>query len=488
MSDVKFRRKEFDSALPDWELVADVCAGERAVKSKGQIYLPKPNPLDNSRQNEARYEAYKKRATFFNATGRTLQGLVGSAFRVSPEAQIPPALDYLHTDASGSGVSIYQQSQSVLASVLQKGRSALYVDYPATESPTTLAQQRSGLIRANILAIDAAQVINWRSELFGGVHRLSLVVIEETVEEIDGFGVAEVMQWRALELIEGVYTVTVWREDEKGNLFVFSQVQPRDGSGNYWDLIPFTFVGAQNNDSSVDPLPLLDLALINVAHYRNSADYEDSVFFVGQVQPYITGLHEQWRDWMTDPKHPERAIYIGSRSPLLLPQGATFGLVQAQPNMIVREAMQDKERQMIALGARLISKGEAVKTATEAQAENEIQHSVLSLAVQNVSEAYTQAVSWCARFMNVAASAIEYAINTKFSETTFDPQALTALVQAWQAGRVPSSDVTTNLQRMGIISSEKTAEQVADELDSETAGLGLDNTDAMTNGDASSIN
>lgn len=482
MADVKHQRKEYANALPAWELVADVCAGELAVKAKGPTYLPRPNPLDTSRQNAARYDQYKARAVFFNATGRTLAGLVGAAFRVVPSAELPGELEYLQTDASGSGVSVYQQSQSVLASVLQKGRHALYVDYPATQSPATLAQQRAGLIRANIISVNAEQVINWRTELVGGVHRLTLVVIREVVEEINGFGADEVTQWRALEIIEGRYTVTVWRTNEKGDLYIYSQAQPLDGAGRPWEMIPFSFVGAQNNDPTVDDSPLLDLALINVAHYRNSADYEDSVFFVGQVQPYITGLDEQWRDWISDPKHPERAIYIGSRTPLLLPSGASFGLAQAQPNMIVREAMQDKERQMVALGARLIQKGEAVKTATEAQAENEVEHSVLSLAVQNVSEAYTQAIAWCARFMNAAADSVAYVINTKFSEKTFDPQALTAIVQAWQAGRVPSSDVTVTLQRMGVISSEKTPEQVADELESETAGLGLDD------GDAASIN
>lgn len=487
MSDARYKRKDYENALPAWELVSDVCAGELAVKSKGQKYLPKPNPRDNSPLNNARYEQYKTRAVFFNATGRTLAGLVGAAFRVAPSADIPSALEYLHTDANGAGVSIYQQSQSALGHVLQKGRHALYVDYPATQSPATLAQQRAGLIRANIISVNAENVINWRTELVGGVHRLSLVVIQENVEEIDGFGVADVTQWRVLQIVEGVYTVTVWRVNDKDELYIYSQAMPLDGAGRNWEIIPFLFIGAQNNDANIDQPPLLDLSLINVAHYRNSADYEDSVFFVGQVQPYITGLDEQWRDWISDPKHPERAIYIGSRTPILLPSGSTFGLAQAQPNMIVREAMQDKERQMVALGARLISKGEAVKTATEAQAENEVEHSVLSLCVQNVSEAYIQAIRWCARFMNSAADSVEYAINTKFAESTFNPQALTALIQAWQAGRIPSADVTANLQRMGIISSEKTAEEVADELASDGAGLGLDNLDGVNHGNASSI-
>lgn len=481
MADVTYTRKEYDYALSDWQLVGDVCAGERAIKAGGTKYLPKPNPLDFRKENDERYKQYSARAVFYNATGRTLAGLVGAAFRVDPVAKLPTALEYLATDANGAGVSIYQQSQAALGKVLQKARHALYVDYPATDSPASLAQQKAGAIRANIIAVNAEQVTNWRTTVTGGVHRLSLVVIKEISEEADGFGVSEVEQWRALELIGDIYSVTVWRKNEKGEPVIFSQAVPLDGKGNAWDEIPFTFIGAQNNDHNIDDSPLLDLARVNVAHYRNSADYEDSVFFVGQVQPFITGVDDFWV------KQAEKSgLYIGSRSPVMLPHGATFGMVQAAPNMIVREAMQDKEQQMIALGARLVTQGEAVKTATQAQAENEVEHSVLSLCVKNVSEAYTQAIKWCARFMNSPDSGIEYSINSQFSEKSFDPQALTALVGAWQAGRVPSSDVTVNLQRMGVISSEKTPEQVAEELDSETAGLGLDEPGAVDNGDAAS--
>ena len=41
--DVTFQRREFDDAVGDWQLVADVCAGSRAVKAKGTTYLPDPN-------------------------------------------------------------------------------------------------------------------------------------------------------------------------------------------------------------------------------------------------------------------------------------------------------------------------------------------------------------------------------------------------------------------------------------------------------------
>ena len=83
--------------------------------------------------------------------------------------------------------------------------------------------------------------------------------------------------------------------------------------------IPFTFVGAQNNDPSIDESPLYDIAMINLGHYRNSADYEESVFWCGQAQPWISGLDEQWRDWME-----KNGVYVGSRAPMMLPVGLSW--------------------------------------------------------------------------------------------------------------------------------------------------------------------
>jgi hypothetical protein len=39
---------------------------------------------------------------------------------------------------------------------------------------------------------------------------------------------------------------------------------------------------------------------MNIAHYHNSAEYENSVFLCGQIQPVMTGLDTEWRDWLQE--------------------------------------------------------------------------------------------------------------------------------------------------------------------------------------------
>jgi hypothetical protein len=469
MADVTFQHSEYVNAVPDWTMVDDVCAGDRKVKAAGARYLPIPNPLDTSAENEARYEQYKARAVFYNATGRTLQGLIGAVSRKNPAEKIPPVLEYIKTDIDGAGVSLYQQSQSVLGAVLKKGRNGLLVDYPHTERPASVADQTAGLIRASIISIDATQIINWRSTKIGGVHRLSLVVIKEVseIETNDGFGVKCVDQYRVLKLVDGVYTVEIW-EKAGDDWAVSATYQPENAAGKKWAVIPFTFVGAENNDKAVDQSPLYDLAVVNIAHYRNSADYEDSAFLVGQAQPWMSGLDEEWRDHLE-----EKGVAIGSRTPILLPENGAFGIEQAEPNTMVKEAMDQKERQMVALGARLVERGQAVKTATEAQGEIEAEHSVLSLAAKNVGEAYTVAIQWMAEFMGGSGSVL-FEPNTDFIEQELTAPMLTALVGAWQSGRLPSSDFWEQMRKYGVIDPDKQDEAIKTELDEELPGLGLD--------------
>ena len=471
MADVSFQHPEFKGAEYRWSVVSDACKGQEAVKAAGEKYLPRPNYEDKSNEARNRYNRYRERAAFHNITGRTKDVLVGIAFSKLPVLETPGSIEYVIDDIDGAGVNIDQQAHETLEEVLKLGRHGLLVDYPQTIAPASRADMDAGLIRAVTVGIEASQIINWRIERVGAKNKLVLLVIAESMIEIteDGFGQESVQQNRVLRLNEGNYTQELWRKDGKGAWYVYvPEFSITDGSGRPWDEIPFTFVGSVNNDSRIDPSPLYDIAELNIAHYRNSADYEDGVFYAGQAQPWMAGLSEEWRDWMQ-----EQGIFVGSRAPILLPEGGQYGIAQAQPNTQAKEAMDQKEAQMIALGARLLQPGSAVKTATEAQGELESNHSVLSLAVANVSEAYTKCLNWMLRFMGDSGEA-SYTLNTDFSRRDLDATIMTALATVWGTGQLPESDLWRAMRRTNLIDPQKTDEEIKEEIDSQMSGIDLD--------------
>ncbi|WP_312601073.1 DUF4055 domain-containing protein [Pseudomonas luteola] len=482
MSDVTYTRPELTAALSRWRLVRDVCKGSEKIKGEKWHYLPRPNPEDKSEANRARYDSYLARAVFYNATGRTKNGLIGAVFTTWPTLKVPSLLQYVSEDIDGQGVSIYQQSQAVIGHLLETGRHGLLVDYPAIDGGASLADMQAGRIRATVTGYKAEDIINWRTRQVGGQHVLSLVVLKEKYEEdtADGFGQEVKDQYRVLRLTdEGRYAVEIWRNE--GGWNIFDAREPTDGRGAAWTEIPFTFLGSQSNDANLDDAPLYDMAELNIAHYRNSADYEDSAYLVGQPQVYMAGLDEVWVQLLED-----KGIYFGSRAILPLPQGGSAGILQAQPNTLAKEAMDAKERQMIALGARLIEQGSGAKTATQEQNENAAEHSVLSLVVSNVSEAYSKVLEWMGLFMN-ATGKMEYTLNQNFVRVRIDANLLANLIKGVQAGLIPQSDFWRQLRDYQLIDPEKKDDAIRDELETTSPGPALDDEVDDNGGESSTV-
>jgi hypothetical protein len=274
----------------------------------------------------------------------------------------------------------------------------------------------------------------------------------------------------------GIYTQEVWEESSSETTMVVAPFTPLNGLGHPWKLIPFQFLGSENNDTSIDDSPLYDMAVLNIGHYCNSADYEDSVWFSGQPQFWISGLDEAWRDHLE-----ANGIYVGSRAPLTLPVNGSCGFAQPEPNTLVKEAMDAKKEDMVSLGARLIERGSAVKTATQADNDSAAEHSVLSLVVSNVSEAYSQCLVWMAEFVNAPGETL-YKLNQDFSQITLDATILSALFNAVQGGKLPAGDFWQYLRDRGVIDPEKTDDQIRDELETESPGPALDDTEVIPNG------
>lgn len=458
--------QQYNDIIARQRLVSDVCDGEHAVKEGRDLYLPIPAVADKSKENLARYDQYLHRAMFYGATGQTLNSLIGAAFRIDPTFKAD-LIDYAQKDVDGGGVSIFQQAQMVLSELLKKGRCGLLVDYPKTDTTISIAQQQAEAIRPNITFYQSENIINWRVERIGSRYMTTLVVLVEKISEVSAssaFVVEEIDQHRALKLIDGQYTVEIYHEDKLIDSYV-----PLDASGKPWDVIPFQILGSEANTWAIDPIPLEPLARVNLAHYRNSADHEDSVFLCGQPQAYMTGLSEEWRDELD-----KRGIYIGSRVLLPLPEGGTFGLAQAAANTLVRQAMMDKEEQMKGLGALIMQQGSAVKTATQSNNENAVQHSVLSLCVANINEAYLTCIGWMLRFITDTPP-IDYVFEVKqdLTQSAPEPQMLTALQNANQSGLIPKSVVWAYGRKVGLISSNTTDDDLISELEGETVSNGL---------------
>lgn len=465
MANVDWQRPEVQAKAASWKLVRDAVAGSEAVKAGD--YLPEVNAFDTSVENQQRNADRLKRAVYFNATGRTLSALTGVAFAKWPEVELPTGLEYVMDDVDGAGIGVVNQAQIVVDEVLQVGRAGLLVDYPAHEGVASRQDEDSGHLRATVSLYAAETIINWRMGKVGSKHLLTRVVLSEVVEEWDDFERREIPQFRELALDDGRYVVRVWQKVDSA-WQVIEERFPVNGAGRPWEVIPFAFIGATNNDAAPDKAPLYDLADLNIAHFRNSADHEESLFFAGQAQVWVTGADEQWLKAMQD-----AGIYVGSRQIGVAPQGGDVKLIQAEAVSALAEEMKAKVELMAALGARLIQPGTVAKTATESAGDDKAVHSVLSLVCDNVSDAYRAALRWVGEFMRADGES-DFTIGTEFSGVQFDAQQMAQALAAVQSGKLPESDFWTYLRAIGLLAADKSDDEVREEIESQGGGVELE--------------
>lgn len=446
---IGYTRTEVSDLIRKWELVEDCLRGEDAMKARGDRYLPRPNATDLSEQNLARYDSYLARAVFYNVAKKTVDGLVGQVFSRDPITKIPDDMKSMIDNVDGDGVSLDQQSKKGLTYVIAYGSFGIFVDYPVTSGVITMADRKAGLIYPTITQYHRRSIINWRFKKVGAVNKLSLLVIcEDGISDDDGFEITTERQWRVLRLDDlNEYTQTVWIYDQDSKTYVIKKdtVKPTDGKGNPLDEIPFYFCGMFNNNAAPDEPSLYDLCVLNRSHYRNSADYEDSCYLVGQPTPVFAGLTKQW---VAD-VFKNKPIQLGSRGSVALPVGGTATFLQAAPNSMPKEAMDQKEQQMIAFGAKLLTPGGGKNTLGEAQQEEGNENSALSAAAKNVSACYVRALKMAARMHNVSEEP-EYSLNTDFPASRLTPNERTQLVMEWQAGAITTSEMRAGMRKAGV--------------------------------------
>ncbi len=426
----------------EWLKLRDVLAGEKTVKKAGTKYLPRL-----ADQSLYEYQGYVDRALFFNASARTVQGLLGAIFRKSPQVDVPEevrsCLNSITFDNKPFGVF----AKHVVQEVLSMGRYGILVDMADTAD---MAEKKADQ-KPYLAGYAAEQIINWRMESKNGRSQLSLVVLSETIERggEDAFSVEAVQQYRVLSLDEqGRYIQTLFQEDRTGKYAAIHTIMPTFRGKPFYS-IPFLFIGPVSMSAEVEKSPVLDLVNVNLSHYRSSADLEHGRHFTALPTPYVT----------SPSNGDEKPVFkIGPSNVWLLEPGGNAGMLEFQGAGLsfIENACREKERMMAVLGARLL---EGQKNGVEAAEAIRLRHvgesSLLSSIADTVSHALTMALEYLAGWQGIdletQSDAIQVDLNKDFLADRMNPAEIQSLVAAWQAGAISFESLQLNLEKGEII-------------------------------------
>jgi hypothetical protein len=457
--------REYAAALSQWEKCRAASAGQEAVHAAGAAYLPKLTG-----QSHDEYEAFKGRTLYYNATGRTVDGLSGLIFRRPPTVEVPEAMDYLQADIDTAGTPLLAFAEHVVEELLQTGRIGMLVDYPPLEGVRTLADEQAAGGRPFVRTYAAESIINWRVERIGNRNTLTLVVLKECREEVsaDGFDASEVDVWRELKLTDGTYTVRTFekaKDTTKNEFIETSSYTPTIGQKPL-SFMPFLICGTMGISEKVGKPPILDLANVNLSHYRTTADYEHGLHFTGLPTPVVYGhSFDKGEVFALGSSVVKAFANSDAKAEFLEFQGK--GLDQ------LSKRLDEKEGMMAALGARMLANEKRqVEAAETAAIHRSGENSVLSSLANAASSALTRALEWCAMWAGVAAEP-KVELNTDYLPTGMTAQELTALVGAWQAGGISHLTLLDNLGRGELTRQGVTPEEEIAAIEEEGPKLGL---------------
>ena len=441
-----------------WLRARDVFAGEDAVKAANERFLPR---LDTQTDDE--YAAYKARASFFNATARTVDGFVGLIFRREPTVKLPErvsgvagALRVFAEDVDLLGTSLYTFSKNIVSELLTVGRAGTLVDW-----------EGDGEQRGYVVRYTAEQIRNWCVSRVNGRNVVTLVVLQEMVAESsdDGFDVTEIEQLRVLRLAtipsktkghsEQRYVVEIWRQKRNGSkrtsktewVRVETRIPLR--LGKPLTMIPFVFHGPRHSLPEVDKLPLADIIAINLDHYRLNADYKHGLHFTALPTAWVSGFDKAAN------------LRIGSSTAWVTETpGATAGFLEftGQGLTTFERAMDRDERLMAIRGSGMLEEQKRVgETAEAIELRQSGEYSVLMTLALSVSESVSQVLRWIYWWNSTEASPetisedlVLLQLNTDFSAKGLGSDELTAIVAAWQAGAI-SRETMFDLFRRGEV-------------------------------------
>ena len=382
----------------EWQLIRDTAAGERDVKDERQEYLPQ---LDSQDANE--YEAYIQRATFYPFTGRTINALVGTIFYRDPVITgVPERLVERLKYFTKAGAAHLPLMKGVCQEVLSVGRVGVLIDLPRTPStdPKPFVDM---YIAENILDWETT-IIDDPTHDMHGKSVLSKVVLREIdpvmVASMPGtLAKKHLIRYRELLLTVApnpttgiakyTYVQKYYAQQEADanypNDLVDTVIPTRRGEP--LDFIPFFVFGPLWSSTEVEKPPMIDIAPLNISHYRSYAHLEHGRFYTGMPVYYVELSQGQESGEYT----------VGPSVVWETAPGSKPGILEfnGQGLKFLSDALKEKEAQAAALGGRMVG----VQTGSTSESDNQVavkdrnEQVILLNAVESLDEGFRRVMN-----------------------------------------------------------------------------------------------
>jgi hypothetical protein len=393
------------------------------MRAAGDAYLPK-----EPREKAAAFARRLSRTVFFNGYLKTLESFVGVVFTndITLKDDVPPGIATQCEDIDLAGTHIDVFAKQLFRDMFEGYAFILVDEQPlATMPPVTLAgitRADSNTLRPYWQTYKADQAINWRRARINGEDQFTQITFKEQSCEPDGeYGDKIVVRYR------------VFRRTDAGQvewqLFELRKVEGQEeesivsiGTGTTsLKRIPVAVIGELGA-----PPALLDLAYLNISHWRNCSDQENIL--------HVTRVPMMLRKGAGSDA-PE--IEIGPTT-IDIEKDGDISWIEINANgamRIGREYLLDIEQRMGMMGlATLTQRAGTVITATEKKQDYKEKHSQLATMARGLKDGIEQALKFHAEYLGKdSGGSIELGVQEE--ELILSPQHLAVLLDAVKIGK-----------------------------------------------------
>ena len=418
---VKAVHPEYKKRQTQWKRVRDVLEGSDAVKAAGKTYLPMLGG-----QSVEEYTAYKDRALFYSAAGRSRDGLAGMLTRKLPQLDYPEEMASFFKDVSGNNTSFNELFTFTANEELSVGRYGILIDWPTNGGEPYLA------------TYETESIINWfkdENDILTGV-----VLQEDTLAlASDGFTWEPVIQYRHLYIgADGKYHQQLYNDKEKE---VGTEITPVV-RGSAIDIIPMAIITTSGMNQAPMKPPIMDIVDVNLSMYRTSADLEHGRHFTALPTPVIIGAPA------------DTVLKIGSQTAWAIPNEKAKVLYlefMGQGLVSLERAMAEKTGQMAQFSSRLM---DTSTRGSEAAETVRLRYSSEAATLSGIAVAVESAYNWLfnlvRQFKNIDGE-VSIVLNKDFLNTRITASDLREMTEAYITGAMDKETYFYNLERGELV-------------------------------------
>lgn len=432
----------------DWAVIDALLGGTPAMRKAGKTYLPQ-----QPRESDDDFKYRLSTSTCFPAFERTLAVMAGKPFskEVTPSDVPQPVLDLLPS-IDDKGSSLHTFAFRAFREMVSHGFGGILVDHTKTEGQAvTVADTKRMGARPYWVHYKHNQILGARFTQTANGLQLVLLRLLETVEEEDGdYGSQDVQQVRVLR----PGTWEIHRNGKDGWML-------HDSGKTTLDRIPFVFLVANPIGPMEGRPPLKDLAYLNVKHWQQQSDQDESARFCRKRLLVFTGL-------TSDDK-----ITVASDMAVRLPKDADAKIVEGSAESIEvgRSELDALEQQMIQTGAELLVAKPGQRTATEASNDAEANKSSLQSLVEDFEDALDQCLQFSADWLK-AGEGGSVSLFKDFGAATLSDASAQLVFNMVGAGWLSKVTGIKEMQRRGTLDPAVDPEQEIAAAEAEGPALG----------------